>query len=263
MSKTSANRWPHLLGAICLSLYLTCIAPAQSNKESALKFDEFGDIQASDLIARLDNLAIQLQNEPTTKAFLIVYRTRRDLAGLSNRYAHRMKGYMVHTRGISPDRVITVDGGEASCLTQELWIVSPGGAPKPRPDAYSNSYQQSAYKFDEHYYAYPREPESGPYWQDVSDYPVGYLEAFGQELQKRPRSNGYLIAYKTARDRPNISRSMLRHERSFLIKEFGIKPARIKTIDGGYRDVRTMELWITQGRGAVPIITSYRYSRRR
>lgn len=263
MFKTAPSKWPYQIGAICLAMYSACVAPAQAIKESAIKFDEFGDIQASDLIARLDNLAIHLQNEPNTRAFLIVYRTRRDLPGLSNRYAHRMRNYMVQARGISPERVITVDGGEASCLTQELWIVSPGGAPQPRPDAYSNSYKPSAYKFDEHYYAYPRMPDYGNYWQDVSEYPLGYLEAFGLELQKQLRSNGYLIAYKTARDKPNVSRSMLRDERNFLIKEFGIKPVRIKTIDGGYRERRTMELWIAQGRGAVPIITSFRYSPRR
>jgi hypothetical protein len=56
---------------------------------------------------------------------------------------------------------------------------------------------------------------------------------------------------------------MLRKERNFLISEFGIKPSRIKTIDGGYREWRTMELWITQEREDFPIITSYRYSPRR
>jgi hypothetical protein len=142
--------------------------------------------------------------------------------------------------------------------------VDPGGAPQPRRDAYSNSYQPAAYKFDEHYYDSPRIPEASNYWQDVSEYPLGYLEAFGQELQKHPRASGYLIAYKTVhRDRPGASRSMLRKEQNFLVKEFGIKPARIKTIDGGYRERRTMELWIVQEHDAVPIITSYRYSLRR
>ena len=40
--------------------------------QTARKFDEFGDIQASDLIARLDNLAIAVKLEPGSKAFLIV-----------------------------------------------------------------------------------------------------------------------------------------------------------------------------------------------
>jgi hypothetical protein len=248
---------------MCLALQLWSLAFAQTNDQLARKFDEFADIQPSDLIARLDNIAIQLQNEPNTKAFLIVYRARRDLPGLSNRFAHRMKSYLVDSRGISPDRVITVDGGIASDLTQELWIVSPGGAPKPRPDAYFDSYQPSAYKFDEHHYSSRREPDGISYWAEAPEYLLGYLEAFAHELQKNPRANGYLIAYKADRDRPLVSQIMLRKERNFLTKEFGIKPSRIKTIDGGYRAWRTMELWIAQEREDFPIITSYRYSPRR
>src|SRR5687767_13285832 len=103
---------------------------AQAAKQEARKFDEFYDIQYSDLIARLDNFAIQIQTEPGTRGFIVVYRTRRDLRGLSNRYAQRMKNYLVKTRGLSNERVVTVDGGAASCLTQELWIVPPGATPK-------------------------------------------------------------------------------------------------------------------------------------
>jgi len=236
---------------------------AQTDSPLARKFDEFGDIQASDLIARLDNLAIQLQNEPNARGFLIVYRERRDLPGLSNRYAHRMKDYLVNTRGVSAERVVTVDGGIAGCLTQELWVVSPGGAPQPRPDAYFDAYQPDAYKFDEHHYSSPRAADGNSYWRAPPEELLAYLEAFALELRKNPQSHGYLIAYRSARrDRAGVAQSMLRAERNFLIKNFGIKPRQITTIDGGTREWRTMELWIGQTRGAVPIITSYRYSPR-
>lgn len=141
-----------LLLTFCLAVLFNSHTAGQASNLTADKFDEFGDILASDLIARLDNLAIALANEPTAKAFLLVYRTRRDLPGLSSRYAHRMKSYLVETRGMSAPRVVIVDGGVAPCLWQELWIVPPGSAPKPREDAYDNSYKPSVYKFDEHYY---------------------------------------------------------------------------------------------------------------
>jgi len=249
---------------VCLTLQSFSWAVANTDSPLARKFDEFGDIQASDLIARLDNLAIQLQNEPNARGFLIVYRARRDLPGLSNRYAHRMKDYLVETRGIASERVVTVDGGIAECLTQELWVVSPGGAPKPRSDAYFDTYQPSAYKFDEHSYSSSKEVAEISYWRGAPEYMLGSLEAFAQELQKNPTSTGYLIAYRSsAGDRPSVAKTMLRKERNFLLQEFGLKPSRIKTIDGGYRDGRTMELWIAQTREDVPIITSYRYSPRR
>ena len=175
-----------------------------------------------------------------------------------------MKSYLVDSRGIPAERIVTVDGGIAACLTQELWIVLPGGAPQPRPDAHFSSYQPSVYKFDEHHYSSPREPDGISYWREDPEDLLSYLEAFAQELQKNPRSSGYLIAYRSAnRDRPVVSQTMLRKEGNFLIREFGIKTSRIKTIDGGYREWRTMELWIAQERESFPIITSYRYSPRR
>ncbi len=251
------------LGALCV-LLLSSPAFAQGDSPLARKFDEFGDIQASDLIARLDNLAIQLQNEPNARGFLIVYRERRDLPGLSNRYAHRMKDYLVNMRGISSERVFTVDGGIAGCLTQELWVVSPGGAPQPRPDAYFDAYQPDAYKFDEHHFSSPRAADGNSYWRAPPEELLAYLEAFALELRKNPKSHGYLIAYRSAKqDRAGVAQSMLRAERNFLMKNFGIKPGQITTIDGGTREWRTMELWIGQTRADVPIITSYRYSPRR
>ncbi len=248
---------------LCFILQTFSLASAQTGDPLARKLDEFGDIQASDLIARLDNLAVQLQNEPNTRGFLIVYRERRDMPGLSNRYAHRMRDYLVNTRGLAPGRVVTVDGGIAGCLTQELWIVSPGGAPKPRPDAYFDSYQPPAYKFDEHHYGSPDDSNEMVYWQEPPDELLGYLEAFAIELRKNPKSHGYLIAYRSPRDRAPVAKRMLQNEGNFLAKKLGVKPSQLKMIDGGTREWRTMELWIAQSDKDVPIITSYRYSPRK
>jgi hypothetical protein len=252
-----------LLFTICLALQLTSSTDAQTSNSAARKFDEFGDIQASELIARLDNLAVTLANEPNSKAFVIVYRTKRDLPGLSNRYAHRMKSYLVDTRRISPERVVIVDGGIASCLTQELWVIPPGSAPKPREDAFDNSYKPSVYKFDEHYYHLGNDPLDNSYWAIPPANLIGYLEAFGETLLKDRRLVGYLVAFRDIRrDNQRTPQLMLSKERDFLIKEFGIKRSQIIMVAGGYREWRTMELWIAQ-RGYRPIITSYRLARTR
>lgn len=240
--------WPVLFGSV---------AVAQTEKTGARLFDEFEDILPSDLIARLDNFAIQIQQEPDVKGFLVVYRTRRDLPGLSNRYARRMKSYLVNSRGVPAERIVTVDGGEASCLTQQLWIVAPGAAPQPRADAYQNSYPPSVAKFDEHYFG----DDEGSYWGNS---PGDLLEAYGLELQKHPKSIAYLVAYRGMKGTGVRSiQGELRRERNFLIKEFRIKGSRIRTINGGFREWPTMELWVAYERGAVPLIASYRYVRRR
>lgn len=197
--------------------------------------------------------------------FLIVYRTRRDLPGLSNRYAHRMRSYLVNSRGISSDRIVTVDGGVAGCLSQELWIVPAGGAPPtPRADAYLDSYRPPAYKFDEHHYSLGNDMDGNIYWSQAPEDLLSYLEAFADELRKHPKSTGYLVAYPSYnRDRPSVAQTMLRRERDFLIKKLGIKPSQIKTVVGGLREWRTMELWIAQDREAARIIPYNRITARR
>lgn len=244
---------------MCLALHQAPSIFAQTSNPAARKIDEFADIAASDLIARLDNLAVMLQNEPNARGFLIVYRSRRDLPGLSNKYAHRMKSYLVDSRGISAERVVTVDGGEALCLTQELWIVPVGATPQPRDDVYADSYRPSPYKYDEFFYSRPRDPADYSYWSVT---PEMHLEAFAKTLQKNSGLTGYLIAFKSVDgDAPNVSQNMLRRQKNMLVKVFGIKPSRIKTIDGGYRKYRAMELWIVDKDDAAPVITTYRVSR--
>ena len=254
---------PKFLFTVSLALLVNSFTLGQTSNTTARKFDEFGDILASDLIARLDNLAVALANEPKTKTFLVVYRTRRDLAGLSNRYAHRMKSYLVDARGVPAERIVLIDGGVASCLSQELWIVPPGSTPKPREDAYDNSYQPSAYKFDEHYYHLGNDDLGESYWPVAPENLIAYLESFGETLLKDRKLVGYLVAFRDAkRDNVHTAESMLRTERNFLVREFRIKPSRIKTIVAGYREWRTMELWLAQP-GYRPIITSYRVGRMR
>jgi len=249
-----------LLLLFCVASLASSLTLAQTSNATARKFDEFGDIQVSDLIARLDALAVVLSYEPSSKAFLIVYRTRRDLPGLSNRYAHQMKSYLT-AHGLPSERIVTVDGGVASSLWQELWVVPPNSAPKAREDAYDNSYQPSVYKFDDHYYQIGEDPNDLSYWPVAPANLIGYLEAFGETLLKNPKLVGYLVAFRDAkRDNRQATKRMLRTERNFLIKEFHLEPSRIKSVDGGYRPARTMELWIAQP-GYRPIITSYRVRR--
>ena len=67
MSDAHPLRLKYLLSLIFL--LFTCPAQGQTDIEPARKFDEFGDVDASDIIARLDSLAIALQNEPHARAY--------------------------------------------------------------------------------------------------------------------------------------------------------------------------------------------------
>ncbi len=101
------------------------------------KFDEFGDINCEDEYARLDNFAIQLQNSPTAKGYVIFYGGRRfrgrlPRVGESVARAGRLKPYLVNRRGIPADQVVVINGGHKESFSVELWIV-PAGAEPPEP----------------------------------------------------------------------------------------------------------------------------------
>lgn len=112
--------------------------PAESSSDhtkttvgvSHLKLDEFGNINSEDTKARLDNFVVELQNDPTLQAYLVVYGGRFGPRGQAARRAEQLKTYMVQTRGFDPARIKTVVGGFRSELSGELWL-SPLGAPAP------------------------------------------------------------------------------------------------------------------------------------
>ena len=106
---------------------LSPVAPPVTNR----RFDEFPSVAFDDDKARLDNLAIELQNSPGSVGYIIAYGGRTSRAGLASLLSERARNYLVNTRGISAERIIAVNGGLRESPTYELWIV-PQGAEPPR-----------------------------------------------------------------------------------------------------------------------------------
>ncbi|MGH9871725.1 MAG: PKD domain-containing protein [Pyrinomonadaceae bacterium] len=105
----------------------SCTTSVKPEKPVPRKFDEYGNIKFNDEKARLDNYAIQLQNEPGSQGYIIAYGT---CEGEAQARADRAKDYLVNTRGIDAGRLVTIDGGCRSDLMVQLWIV-PTGAMAP------------------------------------------------------------------------------------------------------------------------------------
>src|SRR5690349_8031400 len=114
----------------CTGTTASCTTGVKPPKPIAQKFDEYGNIRFNDEKARLDNYAIQLQNQPGAGGTIIVYGT---CAGEAQQRGDRAKDYLVNTRGIEAGRITVVDGGCASELKVQLWIV-PSGADAPQVD---------------------------------------------------------------------------------------------------------------------------------
>jgi len=102
------------------------------------KFDEFGDINCNDEMARLDNLAVQLGQEPNVRAVIIFYGGRRFRGRLPKQgeaaaRAARLKPYLTERRGIPPGRIEVIDGGYTEDWHVEIWVI-PVDASSPSSD---------------------------------------------------------------------------------------------------------------------------------
>jgi hypothetical protein len=94
------------------------------------KFDEFGAMVATeDQYARLDNFAIELQNDPTATAVLVFYAGRRSRKGAIEALTEQTKKYLTVIRGLDAGRIQTVDGGFREEGMIEIWIMPSGAAP--------------------------------------------------------------------------------------------------------------------------------------
>lgn len=261
---------------ILFALFIVRVeAFSQEGPPVARKFDEFGDIQLSDLKARLDNFAVQLQHDPNTRGFIVVYRSRKDLPGLSHALALRSRDYILANRSVSADRLALVDGGVAMCITQELWIVPPGSALKPREDARIGYFHwpDHAWKFYEYHFLPPE-----LYRRFEISAPIGEtdrLDAYANEVNKNRTFVACIIVYAQYDSSPGLvdyagdydpkrdvrldpagtARRRLAVERNELIRIYGVPSSRIRLIDGGHRKSRAVELWIVPAGEPLPIPT--------
>jgi hypothetical protein len=82
-------------------------------------WDEFGNISFSDEQARLDNYAINLQNDKTAIGYIRVFAST---PGEALVRANRAKKYLVETRDLDPDAIEVVGGDLRDELTVQLFI---------------------------------------------------------------------------------------------------------------------------------------------
>jgi len=108
---------------------VSIIAPIEKRVLVAQEFDECNSCTYDDQKARLDNLAVELQNDPTTRAYIIAYGGRTSPVGQVQRLMSRARDYLTAQRGIDGSRLIVINGGFREQDSVELWIVPSGAAP--------------------------------------------------------------------------------------------------------------------------------------
>ncbi len=107
--------------------YLLLILGAAAS--AAEKPDEYGDVCWKREKEILRNFAINLKNQPASRGYLIYYAGRRTPSlDVALRRGRRAKKYLAGL-GVSPERVVAVDGGFREEFTWEAWAVPPGATP--------------------------------------------------------------------------------------------------------------------------------------
>ncbi|HYO63048.1 MAG TPA: hypothetical protein VER08_05260 [Pyrinomonadaceae bacterium] len=81
------------------------------------------------------------------------------------------------------------------------------------------------------------------------------LNNFAVELQHEPAAMGYLICYGGRRGRRGEAQARCDRAKDYVVRERGIDPARMVTIDGGFREELTVEPWIVPA-GATPPVAA-------
>ena len=120
------------MGGYTLECAADCAVSIPLPRPVGRRFDEFPDISRNDEKARLDNYAIELQNDPTATGYVIVYPGRTSKRADVQDHFGRVIEYLVHSRGIDQSRIKTIEGPKRDQLHVDLWI-TPQGATPPNP----------------------------------------------------------------------------------------------------------------------------------
>lgn len=238
---------------LVLSLVLSVAAllvPAQTPAPKALdapaKFDEYGSIGGCDHSARLDNLAIQLQNDPRLKGQVIYYGPER-----SGEHTQLIiRDYLVNNRGIEADRLESVYGGPNDDLKEprvELWL-APLGALPPALTTYKNDGDTFTGLFDD-----------SPSWDSIAQgegtgppVPGVTLASFAEIITNRKNTAPYIVAFNGADAAPGAWRRVAQLELERL-QRLGIETSRIKVIYGGADKETKIQLWILPADAPPPV----------
>jgi hypothetical protein len=91
--------------------------------------DRFRTLSNDDVRARIDNLYIELNNDPTAQGYIINYGTARQIAARERQIRNA-----ISFRRLDASRVTLVRGGDDGSGVESVIFVVPSGAEPPTPD---------------------------------------------------------------------------------------------------------------------------------
>ena len=113
-----------------LNCTASCSTPVQVERIKPRKFDEIGNVARNDEKARLDIFAAELQNDPRSAGYIIATGGK---PGEAQKRVNDAKAYLVNSRGMDANRIVTLTGRTGGDIRIEFWLVPPGAeAPTPQ-----------------------------------------------------------------------------------------------------------------------------------
>lgn len=116
-----------------LNCSASCLVNIPNELPKCRKFDEYTKITRNDEKARLDNYGIELQNDPGSVAYVVVYPGVNGPAGEVQQRSTRVVDYLVNSRAIDKQRITVIVGSPRDTLRVELWVCPPGAKPPRLP----------------------------------------------------------------------------------------------------------------------------------
>jgi hypothetical protein len=204
------------------------------------------DILITDWKARLDYLAVELQNRPDSHGYIVAYSEKYRFFGWPLRRGNPVLNYLTQTRGIDANRVSVLSGGFRDKAEYEFWVIGPGEELPVKPLDFSLAFagEKSPIMFDR-YYLYSSWEDWGEDGNlDVYSKDHDRAEYFVKFLQADPALRGLIIVYATRRDRRGTDRRLAAREKRLIMSNHPVEPDRLIAIAGGLRPHKTVELWL-------------------
>ncbi|HWS85938.1 MAG TPA: hypothetical protein VN282_03020 [Pyrinomonadaceae bacterium] len=237
-----------------LLLTLSAAAHAQQQPAPVARLiDEFGEIQFSDLMARLDNFAVELQNEPAARGVVVAYGSRHKFPGWPLRRAHASHNYLVNTRGLDASRLSTVFAGLREESTFQLWVVPPGAEPPAKhfDPVLLMSGEKTPLPFDRYSVIERGDPPESEYGDIYPDEAELY-KYFVEVLKRDPALRGCVIGYTSRRGSLAAGRRIAARAKLTMAKAYAVDVTRVAALGGGRREYKMIELWLVPPGAPLP-----------
>jgi len=239
--------------AVGLSLFLcaTAVRAQQFPKspETATMFDEYGRVGGCDHSARLDNMAITLQNDPNLEGYLVYYGPE----SISEVTLDIIKDYLINSRGLGEERFKTIYAGPNSDPSEpriQLWL-APQGAPQLEPVKFERKVETFTGLFAERWRwdgidLGGADGGTGPPVPDVA------APTFIDLLKQRKDTIAYIVGFSGAESAPGAGRRVAQLESEDLQSK-GVTSDRMRIIYGGGAEETRVQLWILPENAPPPV----------